>query len=87
LAKKIPADFSNLIRARQARKSVKEFSDFKQIKKHSEILLRNFTISGCREDVLQRIDKLLKLCDEVVLGDPFFRDIDSLRSLKSLIKC
>lgn len=84
MGQQIPADLSKLIRIRQARKSVNETPEFGQIKKYSQDLLRFFTISGELEEVRKRISQLLQLCDSVVLGDPFFRDLESLKSLKRL---
>jgi len=83
LSKEIPEDFSRMIRTRQAGKSVKVLPEFKPIEKYSGTLLELFTISGSFKEVFGRISQLLKLCDNVVLGDPFFRDIDSLNSLKN----
>lgn len=84
MSQQIPLDLSKLIRLRQARKSVNETPEFVQIKKHSEDLLNLFTISGGIEELRNRIAKLLGLCEGVVLGDPFFRDVQSLKNLKNL---
>lgn len=86
LAKKLPAEYSNLIKLKQEGRSVAELREFKLIEKHSEILLNNFTISGNLKEISKKIDKILRVCDGVVLGDPFFRDINSVKSLKKLIK-
>lgn len=80
----VPEDLSKLIRLRQARKSINETPEFDKIKEHSERLLNLFTISGGVRDVRDRITQLFKLCDGVVLGDPFFRDFESLKNLKNL---
>ncbi len=84
MSQQIPVDLSKLIRLRQARQSVYGTPEFEHIKKHSEDLLSLFTISGELEEVRNRISRLLQLCDSVVLGDPFFRDIDSVKSLKKI---
>jgi len=84
LAKNLPTEYSNLIKLKQEGKSVAELREFKLIEKHSEVLLNNFTISGNLKEVSERINEILRICDGVVLGDPFFRDIDSLSNLKKL---
>ncbi|MFP3947046.1 MAG: hypothetical protein ACLFVI_09110 [Archaeoglobaceae archaeon] len=84
MSQRIPLDLSKLIQLRQARQSVNEMPEFRPIKEYSPDLLGLFTISGELQEVRNRIHQLLQLCDSVVLGDPFFRDIQSLKNLKSL---
>ncbi len=84
MSRQIPSDLYKLVRLRQARQSVNETQEFHQIKEYSQELLKLFTISGEMEEVRNRIHQLLHLCDSVVLGDPFFRDIESLKNLKRL---
>ncbi|MFO7966114.1 MAG: hypothetical protein R6U44_00750 [Archaeoglobaceae archaeon] len=84
MSQRIPADLSKLVRLRQARQSVTENPEFLQMREYSQDLLKLFTISGDLEEVRNRISQLLQLCDNVVLGDPFFRDIESLKTLKRL---
>lgn len=85
MSQQIPVDLSKLIRLRQARQSVNETPEFEQIKKYSQGLLELFTISGELAEVRERISQLLQQCDSVVLGDPFFRDIESIKGIKKLV--
>jgi 5,10-methylenetetrahydromethanopterin reductase len=81
----LPSEYSNLIGLRQEGKTVKGLREFQLIEKNSEILLDNFTISGNFKEVSKKIDNILMVCDCVVLGDPFFRDIESVKSLRELV--
>ncbi|RUM34550.1 MAG: hypothetical protein DSY33_01815 [Archaeoglobus sp.] len=54
------------------------------VKKYEKTLLENFTISGNLRDVANKIKSLSKF-NGVILADPFFRDINSLKFLKNLI--
>ncbi|MEM0503458.1 MAG: hypothetical protein QXT58_01985, partial [Archaeoglobaceae archaeon] len=51
-----------------------------------EFLLERFAITGNFEEVLTKIKQLLKVCDHVVLSDPFFRDPNSMKALKPLVR-
>ena len=79
-------NFQELIRVRQEGKSVKSIKDFGILVKHSKTLLENFTISGSINNVIKKINDLLKVCNHVILSDPFFRDINSMNSLKRIVK-
>lgn len=51
-----------------------------------EFLLERFAITGNFEEVLTKIKQLLNVCDHVVLSDPFFRDPNSMKALKLLVR-
>jgi len=78
-------DFGKLISIRQKGGDLFEVDEFKTILKYRDVLLEKFSISGSLEDLQSRIKDLLKICDHVVLGDPFFRDIKAVKLLKYLI--
>lgn len=56
----------------------------KVIEKYREILIDRFAISGSFDDFSGRIKEILEICDHVVLGDPFFRDLKQIELLESL---
>ncbi len=83
-------DFGRLISIRQRGADLFEVDDFKTILKYRDVLLDKFSISGNLSDVKKRVKDLLKICDHVVLGDPFFRDgkaVELLKSIKSQLDC
>ncbi len=79
-------DFTRLISVRQRGGNLFEVDEFGKILKFGKVLLEKFAICGSSEDVGRRVEELLKMCDHVVLGDPFFRDrraVDSLSKIQS----
>ncbi len=83
---KLPdVDFGELVRLRQEGKSIREHDSSKELFAARDFLFRNFSISGSREEVVYAVKTLLKLCDHVVLADPFFRDFKSLEILDRLV--
>jgi 5,10-methylenetetrahydromethanopterin reductase len=79
-------DLEKLIEIRHSIGTIKNLPEFKVLNKHSAFLLENFSISGDFEKVVERIKQLLKYCDHVVLGDPFFRDDHSMTSLRRIVR-
>lgn len=77
-------DFGRLISIRQRGENLSKVDEFKTILKHREVLLDKFSISGNLSDVKKRTSDLLRICDHVVLGDPFFRDGKAVEVLKSI---
>ncbi len=67
-------DFKRLIAVRQKGGDLEKLEEFERILRYKDVLLEKFCISGDLDDVKIRIKELLKICDHVVLGDPFFRD-------------
>jgi len=59
-------------------------SDYKILLKHREILLQNFTLSGGFEVFVEKLKKVIDLCDHVVLSDPFFREENFDKLLKKV---
>jgi len=49
-----------------------------------DLLVERFAIAGDLSSVCDRVRDLLRLCDHVVLGDPFFRDDRSVEITKSI---
>jgi 5,10-methylenetetrahydromethanopterin reductase len=78
--------FLKLIKARQSGVNLEEFPEFGLLKKHSGLLTEKFTISGGMESIVERVKSLLKVCNHVVLGDPFFRDVAAVKSLRDIVK-
>jgi len=77
-------NLENLIKIRQKGYDLFKLEDFKKIDEISELLVEKFTISGSLNDFKRKINDILKVCDQLILGDPFFRDINSLLALKQL---
>jgi 5,10-methylenetetrahydromethanopterin reductase len=72
-------DFRDIIIKRKRREQLDT-----RILKFRDLLIDRFAIAGSLDDIYSRIRSLLELCDHVVLGDPFFRDKNSLKQLKHL---
>jgi len=81
----LEVDIMSLVRKRREGGSIAECREAEVLFRHGDFLLSNFTISGSVESVKARINSLLQLCDHVVLADPFFRDIESVKSLKVVL--
>ncbi len=77
-------DFGGLISTRQDGGNLFEVEDFETVLRYRDFLLEKFSISGGLKDVRNRIKNLLKICDHVVLGDPFFRDRKAVELLELL---
>lgn len=78
-------DIMSLVRKRWEGRSIAGEEGAEILFRHREFLLQNFTISGDVEEVRRRIKSLLNICDHVVLADPFFRDVESVRRLKEVV--
>lgn len=78
-------DIISLVKTRWKGGSIAECEGAEALFKYRDFLLNNFTISGSAEDVKARMKSLLQLCDHVVLADPFFRDIESIKRLKEVV--
>jgi len=78
-------DIMSLVRTRWEGGSIADCEGAEVLFKYRDFLLNNFTISGSAKDVKARIKSLLRLCDHVVLADPFFRDIESVKKLKEVV--
>ncbi len=74
-------DFKDVIIRRKRGEPVDE-----RIMKYGDVLKDKFAIAGDYSSFLNRILSLLNMCDHVVLGDPFFRDENSMRFLKKIIR-
>ncbi len=79
---KIDEDLRKLVDLRRKRASIASSSIFRM----RDFLLEKFAITGNFEEVSSRIRELLRVCDHVVLSDPFFRDQNSMKALKSLVR-
>lgn len=75
-------DLKRLVDLRRKRISIANSSVFSM----KEFLIEKFAIAGNFEEVSSRIRELLRVCDHVVLSDPFFRDQNSMKALKSLVR-
>lgn len=63
----------------EAIKDYKKFGKIpKVIEKHRDFLIEKFAISGKFDDFVEKVRKILEICDHVVLGDPFFRDLNQI---------
>ncbi len=49
----------------------------KEIEEYRDVLIERFSIAGEFDRFVWKIREILKVCDHVVLGDPFFRDRSS----------
>lgn len=78
-------DFQKLVEVRQLGKSIKNLPEYVILDKYSDVLLKNFTISGDVDTIASKIKDLLKSCNHIILSDPFFRDDDSMKSLKKIM--
>jgi 5,10-methylenetetrahydromethanopterin reductase len=56
-----------------------------EIKRYREVLIDRFAIAGNVERFTQRLREILKICDHVVLGDPFFRDPNSVKQFEKIL--
>jgi len=74
-------DFSEVIVKRKEENIIP-----KVIEKYREILIEKFAIAGKFERFVERVKVLLKICDHVVLGDPFFRDKRSLKLVRRVLR-
>jgi len=77
-------NFEKMIALRQRGGDLNTDNDFRKILRYKDILLEKFSISGSLEEVKERINDLLEICDYVILGDPYFRDdrcVDLLRNI------
>ena len=73
-----------MISLRQKGVNIAEHPDFPLLMKHSRFLLQRFSISGNLSDVEERINRLLEVCQHVILGDPLFRDRSAFKNLCEL---
>ncbi len=86
VAKRIAGvDIAKLIDVRRSGGSIAELHEAKPLFECRDLLLEKFTISGSFDNIVARVRELLKLCDHVVLADPFFRDIKSIEVLDRLV--
>jgi len=83
IAGKLP-DAIDLIREKNRDKNFLKSHLYRRLLSNSKLLLDRFTISGTVAEVSERISQLFELCDNVVLGDPFFKDLSSMKKLKEL---
>ncbi len=79
-------DFGRLISIRQKRENLLEVDEFKKVLKYKGILLEKFSVSGSLDEVKGKINDILKICDHIVLGDPFFRDRKAVDLLIRLLE-
>lgn len=79
-------DIARLIEQRRLGRSIADLDDADKLLRHKDFLLQNFTLSGSTASVAEKIMELLKICDHIVLSDPFFRDLNSMKELKELVK-
>lgn len=78
-------DFASLIKARQSGADLEKLPEFRILEKHSILLMERFTISGSVDSVREKIQTILRICDHVVLGDPYFRDAKAVKMLKDVV--
>ncbi|WP_457549669.1 hypothetical protein [Archaeoglobus sp.] len=57
-----------------------------EIKRYGDVLIDRFAIAGDFESLVGRLKEILKICDHVVLGDPFFRDCRSAKFFESILE-
>lgn len=79
-------DVARLIEQRRLGRSIADLDNAEGLLEHKDFLLKNFTLSGNIASVAEKIRELLKICDHVILSDPFFRDLNSMKRLKELVK-
>ncbi len=79
-------DVYELIDLRRSGRSIELSRNSKTLYKYKDFLLSNFTISGGLSDVIVKIKSILKICDHVVLADPFYRDKKSLMLLRHIVE-
>ena len=77
-------DIMGLVNLRRSGRSIFERRDAGILHTYKDFLLEKFTLSGTLEEVKAKISRLLKLCDHVILSDPFFRDLRSMGHLREL---
>ncbi|ADB57138.1 hypothetical protein Arcpr_0062 [Archaeoglobus profundus DSM 5631] len=65
------------------RKSLNVIPD--EIKRYKDVLIDKFAIAGDFESLVGRLKEVLKICDHVVLGDPFFRDPNSVEQFEKIL--
>lgn len=75
-----------LIERRQRGEDLYGVADFETLLKFREFLLERFSIAGSPETLAGKIAELLRVCDHVVLGDPFFREKDFDRKLSDILE-
>ncbi len=78
-------DIESLIRKRQKGLNLEKDGDFRRLEEAVRNVIEFFTISGDFEKFSKRVVELLKVCDHVVLGDPFFRDKKSTEKISLLL--
>ncbi len=76
----------DLIERRQKGENLNADADFEKLLEYRDFLLERFSVAGSTEQISEKISQLLKICDHVVLGDPFFRDGDFDRKLAEILK-
>ncbi|WP_456477679.1 hypothetical protein [Geoglobus ahangari] len=79
-------DLMSLIERRQKGEDLSDVQDYRLLMRYKSFLLDRFTLSGDLQTVADKTAELLKVCDHVVLGDPFFRDENFDRKLAELLK-
>ncbi len=79
-------DLMGLIELRQRGEDLSDLQDFREILRFRGFLLNRFTLSGDLSGVALRTAELLKTCNHVVLGDPFFRDENFDKKLARLLE-
>ncbi len=79
-------DIMGLVNLRRSGRSIFEKPEAQALATHRDFLLEKFTLSGTLEEVKAKVDGLLRLCDHVILSDPFFRDVNSMKYLKELVE-
>lgn len=78
--------FDELVNIRMRGESISRHEQSEILFRYKNTLLDNFTISGSFDEVATKTKSILAFLDHVIFSDPFFRDMNSLRQLKRLVK-
>ena len=74
-------DFLRVIKERKSSGCIPE-----EMEKYRDILIDRFAIAGDFDCFVRRLRELLKICDHIVLGDPFFRDPKSVKHFEEILR-
>ncbi len=79
-------DVINLIAKRQKGMDLRGLREYRHIENYKDFLLENFSLAGIMDEISAKIEKLLEMCDHVILSDPFFRDENFDKKIKEIVE-